>query len=90
VATVVARANLAYFFIEYAVARRIGSVSLFADSVDFLEDAGVSFLVVAALGWSACNRARVGMLLVPVLLSLRSDLRANRRGAQLVSLRWCG
>jgi Co/Zn/Cd efflux system component len=66
--TVVALANLAYFFVEFAVARRIGSVSLFADSVDFLEDATVNFLIVAALGWSARNRARVGMLLAAVLL----------------------
>ncbi len=64
----VALANLAYFFVEFAVARRIGSVSLFADSVDFLEDATVNFLIVAALGWSARNRARVGMLLAGVLL----------------------
>ncbi len=66
--TVVALANLAYFFVEFAVARHIGSVSLFADSVDFLEDATVNFLIAAALGWSARNRARVGMLLAAVLL----------------------
>jgi len=66
--TVVALANLAYFFVEFAVARRIGSVSLFADSVDFLEDASVNFLIAAALGWSAHNRARVGMLLAAALL----------------------
>lgn len=65
---IVALANLAYFFVEFAVARRIGSVSLFADSVDFLEDASVNFLIAAALGWSARNRARVGMLLAAVLL----------------------
>ena len=66
--TVVALANLAYFFVEFAVARRIGSVSLFADSVVFLEDASVNFLIAAALGWSAHNRARVGMLLAAALL----------------------
>ena len=66
--TVVALANLAYFFVEFAVARHIGSVSLFADSVDFLEDATVNFVIAAALGWSARNRARVGMLLAAVLL----------------------
>ena len=33
---IVALANLAYFFVEFGVARQIGSVSLFADSVDFL------------------------------------------------------
>ena len=35
-------ANLAYFGIEFVVASSIGSVSLFADSVDFFEDAAVS------------------------------------------------
>lgn len=64
----VALANLAYFFVEFRVAERIGSVALFADSVDFFEDAAVNFLIVAALGWSARGRARVGMLLAGVLL----------------------
>ena len=64
----VAVLNLAYFGIEFAVAFAIGSVSLFADSVDFLEDASVNFLILRALGWGAARRARVGMLLAGVLL----------------------
>jgi Co/Zn/Cd efflux system component len=60
--------NLAYFAVEFWVARAIGSVSLFADSIDFLEDASVAFLILAALGWSARARARVGMGLAGVLL----------------------
>ena len=60
--------NLAYFGIEFGVARAIGSVSLFADSVDFLEDASVNFLILVALGWAAKRRARVGMLLAGILL----------------------
>jgi Co/Zn/Cd efflux system component len=64
----VALANLGYFSVEFAVATAIGSVSLFADSVDFLEDASVNFLILAALGWPARARARVGMLLAAVLL----------------------
>jgi len=36
---VVALLNLAYFGVEFGVALMIGSVSLFADSIDFLEDA---------------------------------------------------
>lgn len=36
---IVALLNLAYFFVEFTVALIIGSVSLFADSVDFLEGA---------------------------------------------------
>jgi Co/Zn/Cd efflux system component len=65
---IVALANLAYFFIEFAVARYIGSVSLFADSVDFLEDAAVNSLILMALGWSLAARARVGMAMAGVLL----------------------
>jgi Co/Zn/Cd efflux system component len=64
----VALLNLAYFGIEFAVALLIGSVSLFADSIDFLEDASVNFLILAALGWSMARRARVGMLLAGILL----------------------
>jgi len=64
----VALLNLAYFGVEFAVALAIGSVSLFADSIDFLEDASVNFLIFAALGWSAVNRARVGMALAGILL----------------------
>ena len=64
----VALANLAYFFVEFAMARHIGSVSLFADSVDFLEDAAVNLLVFVALAWSARRRAQVGMALAMLLL----------------------
>lgn len=60
--------NLGYFGVEFLVALAIGSVSLLADSVDFLEDASVNFLVLAALGWSAARRARVGMLLSGLIL----------------------
>jgi len=64
----VALLNLGYFAVEFAVARSIGSVSLFADSIDFLEDASVNVLILVALGWSAERRARVGMLLAAILL----------------------
>ena len=71
----VALLNLAYFGVEFAVALTIGSVSLFADSVDFLEDASLNLLIADGLGWTALNRARLGMalagiLLVPVLATL--------------------
>jgi Co/Zn/Cd efflux system component len=65
---IVALLNLAYFGVEFAVALAIGSVSLLADSVDFLEDAFVNILIVFALGWSAVNRAIAGMLLAGILL----------------------
>jgi Co/Zn/Cd efflux system component len=65
---IVASLNLAYFGLEFAVALAIGSVSLFADSIDFLEDTSINFLIFAALGWSAARRARVGMALAGILL----------------------
>src|SRR3546814_15456467 len=51
-----------------AVALLIGSVSLFADSVDFLEDASVNLLILVALGWTMRRRARLGMALAGILL----------------------
>jgi len=65
----VALFNLLYFGVEFAVAKVIGSVSLFADSVDFLEDASVNTLVALALAWPPRRRARVGMLLAAILLA---------------------
>lgn len=65
----VAGLNLGYFGIEFAVALSIGSVALFADSIDFLEDASVNLLIVIALGWSARARARLGMTLALILLA---------------------
>jgi Co/Zn/Cd efflux system component len=60
--------NFGYFWIEFAVAVAIGSVALFADSIDFLEDAAVNFLILMALSWSARRRAQVGMGLAGILL----------------------
>jgi Co/Zn/Cd efflux system component len=64
----VALLNVGYFGVELAVALAIGSVSLFADSTDFLEDASVNLLIVVALGWRAQNRARLSMALAGILL----------------------
>jgi Co/Zn/Cd efflux system component len=64
----VALLNVGYFGVEFAVALAIGSVSLFADSIDFLEDASVNLLILVALGWRARNRARLGMVLAGLLL----------------------
>ena len=50
---IVALLNLAYFGVEFAVALAIGSVSLFADSIDFLEDAAINLLILFGLAWSA-------------------------------------
>ena len=65
----VAVLNLLYFGVEFAVALRIGSVSLFADRVDFLEDTSINLLILLALAWSAERRARLGMVLAALLLA---------------------
>ena len=65
----VAILNLAYFLVEFTAAISIGSVSLFADSIDFLEDTSVNVLILLALGWSLRARARVGMCLALILLA---------------------
>lgn len=64
----VALLNLGYFAVEFSAAISIASVSLFADSIDFLEDASVNLLIVLALGWSLAARSRIGMLLAAILL----------------------
>jgi Co/Zn/Cd efflux system component len=72
VVRVVAIANLSYFFVEFFFAVRIGSVSLFADSIDFLEDASVNILIFVAMGWSLIARKKLSkffslLLLVPAI-----------------------
>jgi Co/Zn/Cd efflux system component len=60
--------NLTYFAVEFFVALKIGSVSLFADSIDFLEDGSINMLILVALGWSARRRSTVGIILAAILL----------------------
>lgn len=64
----VALLNLGYFGIEFAAAVQGNSVALFADSVDFLEDASINLLIFVALGWTAVRRARVGMGLAVLMV----------------------
>lgn len=64
----VAALNFGYFFVEFAIAAAIASVALFADSIDFLEDATVNMLVLLALGWTAARRRLVGLVLAICLL----------------------
>ncbi len=64
---VVAALNLAYFFVEIAVALAIGSVSLFADSVDFLEDTAVNLLIFLALGLPLAKRALAGKAMALII-----------------------
>jgi Co/Zn/Cd efflux system component len=60
--------NLIYFAYEFSIARQINSVSLFADSVDFLEDASVNILIFLAFGWSIKTRVKLGYLFSGLLL----------------------
>ena len=68
VARLVVALNLGAFCVEVAVASAIGSVSLFADSVDFLEDASINILILVGLAWTARARARLGMGLAVIIL----------------------
>ena len=65
---VVAGLNLAYFVVEVSVAVTIGSVSLVADSVDFLEDTAINLLIALALGWPLARRAMAGHAMALVIL----------------------
>lgn len=60
--------NLGYFWVQVAVALAIGSVALFADSVDFLEDTAVNLLIFVALGWPLARRALVGRVMAGIIL----------------------
>ena len=64
----VALFNIAYFGVEMLVGLWIGSVSLFADSIDFLEDASINLLILIAAGWSASRRSMVAMMLAATLV----------------------
>ena len=68
VALIVAALNLVYFAVEIVASNRIQSVSLYADSADFLEDAAVNVLIVVALGWSLAARARLGFVMAGIAL----------------------
>ncbi|WP_026531459.1 cation transporter [Arthrobacter sp. H41] len=65
---IVAGLNFAYFFVEVTVALSIGSVSLFADSVDFLEDTAINLLIFVALGWSLRAQALAGKTMALIIL----------------------
>lgn len=65
---IVAGLNFAYFFVEFTVALAAGSVSLLADSVDFLEDTSINVLIFVALGWPLARRAALGKLMALIIL----------------------
>jgi Co/Zn/Cd efflux system component len=64
----VAILNLSYFVVEFLVALRAGSVSLLADSVDFLEDTAINLLIFFALGWPLARRAAMGKAMALIIL----------------------
>lgn len=64
----VAALNFGAFWLEIAVALAIGSVALFADSVDFLEDTAVNALILLALGWPLARRALAGKAMAVIIL----------------------
>jgi len=65
----VALLNISYFGVEITVGLWIGSVSLFADSIDFLEDAAVNLLILLSIGWSSSRRSTVGIVLAATLIA---------------------
>ena len=65
---IVASLNLAYFFIELFAAIKINSVSLFADSIDFLEDTFVNLLILFSFLISSTFRPKLSKILVIVIL----------------------
>ena len=68
VVLVVAMLNLSYFFVEFTVALTASSVSLLADSVDFLEDTSINLLIFVALGWPLAKRAAMGKGMALIIL----------------------
>lgn len=65
---IVALLNFSYFFVEFFVALNITSVSLFADSIDFLEDAFTNFLILWGLYLSLENRIKLGYVLIALII----------------------
>lgn len=65
---IVAILNFAYFFVELTVALTAGSISLLADSVDFLEDTAINLLILVALSWPLARRALMGKVMALIIL----------------------
>ncbi len=64
----VAVLNLIFFFIEFIVALNIRSVSLLADSIDFIEDTSINFLIFFAVSLSLVKRAKISIFLSIIML----------------------
>ena len=65
---IVALLNLAYFLIEFSAALKINSVSLFADSIDFLEDTFVNLLIFFSYLITSTLRPKISKILVIIIL----------------------
>ena len=65
---IVALLNLAYFFIEFSVAVKINSVSLFVDSIDFLEDTFMNLLIFFSYLITSTLRPKISKILVIIIL----------------------
>ena len=60
--------NFLYFFVEFYYAKKIGSVALLADSIDFLEDATTNFIALIALSLPFIYRKYISYFLLLVFL----------------------
>ncbi len=68
IVAVVAALNLLGALVEGVIAGIIGSVSLWADAADFLEDFLINALVLLALGWSVGSRRKASYGLAALIL----------------------
>ena len=69
--------NLFYFFFEYFYAHKINSVTLFADSIDFLEDISLNLLIYLSINNKKSKKIILPLvlsffMLIPAILSLQT------------------
>lgn len=64
----VAVLNLVYFFIEFTVALNIRSVSLLTDSIDFIEDTAINFLIFFSVSLTIIKKAKISIVLSLIML----------------------
>lgn len=65
---VVALLNIIYFGVEFYYGIKIGAVTLFADSIDFLEDSFVNGMVFMAFYWPIALRSKISMGLAVMMI----------------------
>jgi len=63
----VAILNGLYFFVEFGAGLATHSVSLIADSIDFLEDASLNVLILVGFTLAGAARARLGSVLAIII-----------------------